>query len=127
MTNIIPTETDLRTFRLIAEFASNKYRTPTIREICDMAGVNSSCTIHKRVARLIEAGYLHRQPHSHQLFIVGVHVAPPVIDCDLDQVVAAIEIDRLTRELKAENTARRALMVDIAALRIQLEAVRRAA
>lgn len=43
---------------MINEYVEKKGISPTVREICDIAGLKSSATVHSHIKRLQEQGYI---------------------------------------------------------------------
>lgn len=43
---------------MINEYINKEVISPTVREICDIAGLKSSATVHSHIKRLQEQGYI---------------------------------------------------------------------
>lgn len=52
------TERQREILLMINEYIEKKGISPTVREICDIAGLKSSATVHSHIKRLQEQGYI---------------------------------------------------------------------
>lgn len=52
------------TLQLLKEYIDKNGYAPTIRELCKIANVNSSCTIYKHLLHLKEKGYIDYVPNK---------------------------------------------------------------
>jgi len=56
------TEAEKRMYDIIANYIREKQYSPSIRELCELAGYKSTSSIHNKIQRLIEKGYITMEP-----------------------------------------------------------------
>ncbi|MZK53867.1 LexA family protein [Clostridium beijerinckii] len=54
------TEKQREIFNIIKNYIDKERISPTIREICEIAGLKSSSTVHSYLSRLEEKGYIYK-------------------------------------------------------------------
>lgn len=51
-------------YECIKQYIKEKYESPTIREICERAGLSSPATVHKHLKNLKDKGYIDYKPRE---------------------------------------------------------------
>jgi repressor LexA len=49
-------------YECIKKYIEENYEAPSIREICELAGLSSPATVHKHLKNLKEKGYIDIEP-----------------------------------------------------------------
>ena len=51
-------ENDKKVYKAIVDYIKSHQYPPTVRELCELTGIASTSTIHKRLKSLVEKGYI---------------------------------------------------------------------
>lgn len=64
------TEKQLKIYKSIKKFIRENKISPTVRELCELNGLNSPATIHDYLERLKKKGYITYIEHSGRSIVI---------------------------------------------------------